>query len=64
MRITTLDPITLNDVTDLENAPYVLNNSPRKKCLPSKNDNVRIIAQISPVKRFIIIIYRDSKTFL
>ena len=24
MRISTLDPITLNDVTDLENAPYVI----------------------------------------
>ena len=24
MRISTLDPITLNDVTDLENAPYVM----------------------------------------
>lgn len=24
MRISTLDPITLNDVTDLDNAPYVI----------------------------------------
>ena len=24
MRITTLDPMTLNDVTDLENAPFVI----------------------------------------
>ena len=24
MRITTLDPMTLNDVTDLDNAPYLI----------------------------------------
>ena len=26
MRISTLDPMTLNDVTDLDNAPYIIDD--------------------------------------